>query len=169
MATEIERKFLIEPGEWDALLRNLSGWGIAGLSCRQGYLHGCDRYAVRVQIKGPKAYFGLKALVTMRSRLEFEYEIPVPDAEQLLSLCPGAVVEKTRYVVPFSGKQWDVDDFTGRNAGLVTAEVELESEDEAVSLPDWVGREISDDPRYLNVNLAASPYDEWGAVPGDGC
>jgi adenylate cyclase len=154
MATEIERKFLV---------KNLSCIaGRAGVAYRQGYLCSGRGVTVRVRIGGDKAYITVKGPPTGISRDEFEYPIPVPDAEQILaSLCTGGVVCKTRYRVPQGDLTWEIDVFEGDNAGLVIAEVELLAEDHPVSLPAWVGAEVSADRRYSNAALAQMPYCRW--------
>jgi adenylate cyclase len=108
------------------------------------------------------ATLNIKTATTAISRSEFEYEIPVADAEALLAdSCAGHPIEKTRYEIEYSGLTWEVDEFHGANIGLVVAEVELESESQPVTLPPWVGREVSGDPRYLNTNLSQRPYSTW--------
>ncbi len=104
----------------------------------------------------------VKGPTTGTARLEFEYPIPAPDARQMLeALCVGTPVEKVRYPIEHHGYVWELDVFSGRNEGLVLVEVELEEADDQPSVPDWVGSEVTDDPRYYNANLARSPYDEW--------
>jgi CYTH domain-containing protein len=97
------------------------------------------------------------------TRAEFEYSIPVEDAEQMLKLCEGPLVEKTRYEIPHAGKTWQVDEYFGDNGGLILAEVELDSENEQPAIPDWIGEEVSGDPRYYNSNLAKQPFHSWSA------
>ncbi len=98
------------------------------------------------------------------TRAEYEYEIPVSHAEELLKICDGPVLEKIRYVVGCNGLIWEVDEFLGENEGLVVAEVELRSEDQSFDRPDWVGQEVTTDPRYFNSNLCINPYSEWREV-----
>ena len=158
MATEIERKFLVAGDAW----RAAAGPGIA---YRQGYLSaGADAgCTVRVRIGGERAYLTVKGPATGPARDEYEYPIPVADAAEILErLCAGGTVEKVRHRVPFAGRTWEVDVFTGENAPLVVAEVEIESTDAAVALPPWVGAEVTDDPRYTNAALARLPYSRWG-------
>jgi CYTH domain-containing protein len=95
------------------------------------------------------------------TRAEFEYAIPLDDAQQLLALCDGPLIEKTRYVVPYQGTTWEVDEFWGDNAGLVVAEVELQSEDQPFACPPWLGAEVTQDARYYNSSLASVPYGQW--------
>ena len=131
----------------------------------QGYLAGSDQATVRVRIAGNTAFLTVKGRVKNLTRQEFEYEIPVADAQAMMDLCYPRVVEKTRYKIPIDDLIWEVDDFAGTNQGLVLAEVELTSPEQVVSLPSWIGLEVSDDPRYFNSYLAAHPYSTWPHVP----
>ncbi len=154
MRTEIERKFLVTGDDWRA--------GAVATPIRQGYLAADSDRSVRVRVSGARAYLTIKGTLSGFTRSEYEYEIPVADAHDLLDgLCLRPLIEKTRYAVRHAGTEWVIDAFTGDNAGLIVAEVELESEDQAVDLPPWVGAEVTDDPRYLNVNLARHPYSAW--------
>jgi adenylate cyclase len=149
---EIERKFLVTGTQWrqpDA--QRLS----------QGYLSRDKQRTVRVRIAGAQAFLTIKGETRGATRAEFEYEIPVAEAEQLLAMCEGPLVEKFRHVVEHAGHTWEVDEFLGDNQGLVVAEIELASEQEAFDKPAWVGREVTDDPRYYNANLAANPFRTW--------
>lgn len=160
MAVEIERKFLLKNEQWRGL----------GPGClyRQGYLPSQDLTTVRVRIIGDRGYLTIKGKNTGRARLEFEYEIPLADANQMLTeLCPPPLVEKYRYRIPALGKIWEVDEFLGDNQGLILAEVELEDENEVIQLPDWVGAEVTHDARYYNVNLARHPYPFGAHDPQD--
>lgn len=154
MSVEIERKFLV-PG---------SGWkqGARGLRYRQGYLSADPGRSVRVRIAGDAAWLTIKGEATGYTRVEYEYPIPLADAERLLdTLCLRPLIEKTRYQLRYGGHQWDVDEFHGDNDGLVMAEIELASEQEDFARPPWLGMEVSDDPRYFNVSLARHPYKDW--------
>lgn len=155
MATEIERKFLVIGDGW----RDNAD---AGTPFRQGYFFGPERASIRVRVEGASANLNIKSAELGVRRQEFEYPVPLEDAEQMLAeLCDQPPVEKTRYRIPYRGREWEVDVFEGANAGLVVAEVELDSEDEMPELPDWVGREVSDEHRYYNVCLVHHPYREW--------
>lgn len=155
MATEIERKFLISD---PAFLLGLS----PGDHCVQGYLAFGPPVAVRVRIMGGVATVNVKTATLSISRHEFEYEIPLADAQALLKTsCAGPPVEKTRHTVEYGGKTWEVDVFAGANAGLVVAEIELDAEDESFALPPWAGREVSGDPKYLNTCLCQRPFSTW--------
>lgn len=154
MATEIERKFLVRNNAWKEFAQ--------GISCRQGYLAADKERTVRVRVAGSKGFLTIKGLTSGTARAEFEYEIPVGEAEIILStLCRKPLIEKIRYCVEYAGLVWEIDEFIGENAGLIIAEVELESEDQKVDLPDWAGAEVSDDPRYFNANLIDNPFKNW--------
>jgi adenylate cyclase len=153
MGVEIERKFLVRGDAW----RDLA----APLLLRQGYLSSHPERVVRVRIEGEAAMMTVKGRSVGASRGEWEYPIPLADAEELLCLCEQPLVEKYRRRVAFGGLIWEVDEFLGANAGLVVAEVELSSEDQAFDKPDWVGAEVSDDARYFNSNLIRHPYRQW--------
>ncbi len=155
MGVEIERKFLVVGEGWRDQVEDET-------RLVQGYLTEDARTTVRVRIHGETARLTLKGASRGISRLEFEYPIPVEDAETLLrELAVSPLVEKTRYRVPHAGHVWELDVFAGANAGLVLAELELTTVDEAFERPDWLGAEVSDDPRYFNVNLARHPYRDW--------
>lgn len=158
MSTEIERKFLVVGDGW----RAYAGHVAPGVRYRQGYLPADSSVTVRVRVAGERGYLTIKGLHAGLSRAEFEYEIPLADAEQMLAaLCVQPVIEKTRYRIPHAGLIWEVDEFGGANAPLVLAEVELEREAQPVSAPDWVGQEVSSDVRYTNFYLSQHPYATW--------
>jgi adenylate cyclase len=152
MAIEIERKFLVCGSAWRAGTSTLF---------RQGYLNRDKERTVRVRIAGSKAFLTIKGISSGAARAEFEYEIPLADAGQLLLLCDGPLIEKTRYVVAHAGMLWEVDEFHGANSGLVVAEIELESAAQQFDKPAWVGREVTADKRYFNSSLAVKPYTSW--------
>ncbi len=155
MATEIERKFLVRRDAWHADPRT-------GVPYRQGYLASYPSPVVRVRVAGDEGFLTIKGRAVGIARDEYEYPIPLADAEAMLdTLCAGPLIEKVRYRVPYAGRTWEVDEFGGANAGLLLAEVELPSPEAAVELPPWAGREVSDDPRYFNANLVVHPYAEW--------
>ena len=149
MAKEIERKFLVISDSY----RTLS---VSADEIRQGYLSRNPDATVRVRLRGERGFLTVKSRNRGVARDEWEYEIPAADARDMLDrLCDGPVLSKTRYLVPGESGMWEVDEFHGRLEGLVVAEIELTSADTVVSLPDFIGREVSDDPRYYNSNLAA--------------
>ncbi len=161
MGTEIERKFLVRGDGWRE--------GATATPIRQGYLHATKAISIRVRRAGGQAYLTVKGTQVGATRAEYEYGIPVDDAEAMLdALCRRPLIEKVRHIVVHRGLTWEVDVFEGENAGLIVAEVELDSEDQDVALPDWIGPEVTHDPRYLNVNLAKNPYSRWSfTVAGD--
>ncbi len=152
MGKEIERKFLVEGFTWRE---------VKGATIRQGYLNSAKKRNVRVRIIEDKAYLTIKGIAVGASRLEFEYEVPYKDAAELLEICEKPLIEKRRYRVLEGGFIWEVDEFFGENEGLIVAEVELESEDQAFHKPDWVGEEVTGDTRYFNSNLIKNPYTKW--------
>jgi adenylate cyclase len=152
MAKEIERKFLVREGSW----RNQKG-----TQYRQGYLNSVKERVVRVRTIDDKGYLTIKGLTVGASRLEFEYEIPRQDADQLLDICEKPLIEKTRFKVVQDGFVWEIDEFFGENQGLIVAEVELENEDQEFPRPAWIGEEVTGDPRYFNSNLIKNPYKMW--------
>lgn len=147
MALEIERKFLVDAKKLSAL--HLTD----GEKISQGYLSTDIEKTVRVRIKKNRAFLTVKSKNVGIVRREFEYEIPLADAEELLKLCGENILSKVRYKVEFKNHVWEVDIYEGEQAGLILAEVELNSADEFVEIPDWVGEEVSGDPRYYNVNM----------------
>jgi len=155
MGIEIERKFLLRNDGWRAEAN-------AGTPFRQGYFSGPERASIRVRIEGESANINIKSAELGIRRLEYEYEVPLEEAEQMLnSLCEKPLIEKTRYHVSYAGFVWEVDVFEGDNAGLIVAEIELPGEDTVFERPDWLGEEVSDDPRYYNVSLVTHPYGNW--------
>ncbi|HPL63673.1 MAG: CYTH domain-containing protein [Syntrophales bacterium] len=155
MPIEIERKFLIRNNAW----RKQAGTGINYV---QGYIAASARRAVRIRIAGRRAFVSFKGKITAIRRKEYEYEVPPAEAREMLSFfCARPPVEKIRYRVKHGGKTWEVDEFLGENEGLTVAEIELEREDEYFEIPDWVGEEVTRDPRYLSVNLYKKPYKTW--------
>jgi CYTH domain-containing protein len=158
MGIEIERKFLPAGDGW-------RGQGTPTLM-RQGYLVADPVRTVRVRIEGERAVITIKSKTEGASRGEWEYEIPVPDAAELLDrLCEQPLVEKVRHRIDHAGHVWEVDEFLGRNACLVVAEIELSSEDEAFDKPDWIGREVTGETRYYNSSLIRHPYESWADHP----
>lgn len=152
MAVEIERKFLVTGLDWRTT---------TGVSFSQGYLNRDKHRTVRVRIAGNKAYLTIKGITEGITRAEFEYEIPVSDAENLLMLCEKPLIQKIRHIIPYKNFKWEVDEFLGDNLGLVVAEIELTSEIESFEKPSWIGEEVTHDPRYFNSNLAQNPYNTW--------
>jgi adenylate cyclase len=154
MPREIERKFLLKSDEWRSQVRE-------SRPMRQGYLVGGEKLSVRVRIAGQEAWLNIKAGGPVWSRPEYEYPLPLDEAGELIELAEGPLVEKTRHFVEHAGMTWEIDEFAGDNAGLVVAEVELDSEDSPFARPPWVGVEVTHLRRYYNVCLVSHPYREW--------
>ena len=153
MVKEIERKFLVATGKLPTLPK--------GHVIKQGYIP-TQGITVRARISDDKAFLTLKGRATGLSRSEFEYPIPVEDAQQILNeLCAHPLIEKTRYLIPHGEHTWELDIFEGDNQGLIVAEIELSSENEAFELPNWVREEVSHDTKYRNSNLRAHPFCKW--------
>lgn len=127
----------------------------------QGYLASGKGLSVRVRVAGERAWLNIKAGQLAAARLEYEYEIPPLEARELLTLCAGPTIDKTRHFVREGASEWEVDEFHGANAGLVVAELELEREDQPFELPDWLGAEVTHLARYYNVSLVERPYSAW--------
>jgi len=154
MATEIERKFLVQGEEWRSQA--------LGTFYAQGYLTTNQGLSVRVRIAGELGYLTIKGPTQGYSRLEFEYPIPLADAQIMLeTLCDRPLVTKTRYRIKDQELVWEIDEFQGDNSGLIIAEVELTQENQVIDLPDWIGVEVSGEPRYYNANLVNYPYSQW--------
>ena len=154
MGKEIERKYLIKDDSWRECA--------PGTTYRQGYLSTVKERTVRVRTIDDKGFLTIKGITIGATRREYEYEIPTADANEMLDeLCEKPIIEKTRFKIPHAGLTWEIDEFAGVNQGLIVAEVELESEDQNIDFPPWVGEEVSGDPRYFNSNLIANPYTNW--------
>ncbi len=154
MALEIERKFLVSGDGWRVLA--------TGTPYCQGYLAAEPTRTVRVRIAGDQGYLTIKGLGDGLSRPEYEYAIPLTDAQEMLHrLCLPPLIEKVRYKIAWQGLIWEVDEFAGENQGLILAEVELEHPDQAIELPPWIGQEVTGDPRYYNARLREHPYRQW--------
>jgi len=155
MSQEIERKFLVK-GEYKSL-------ALRSFRIVQGYLSSVTGRTVRIRIKGDKGYITIKGKSNESgvSRYEWEKEIPVNEAEELLLLCEPGVIDKTRYEVPSGKHTIEVDEFYGENNGLILAEIELETESENYLKPDWLGKEVTGDRRYYNSNLTKYPFKDW--------
>ena len=163
MPVEIERKYLLRNDDWKLSADQ-------GTNYVQGYLVGAEVGAevgsgaasVRVRIEGEKAFINIKSATLGIYRREYEYPIPVEEARELLdTLCEHPLVVKVRYIVVYHDLEWEIDVFEAENAGLLVAEVELMSENQKIELPPWCGQEVSEDPRYYNVNLGKRPFSTW--------
>lgn len=153
MAKEIEKKYLVKKELWQPKDE--------GICIRQGYLSSVKERVVRVRIKGEKGFLTVKGANHGIERLEFEYEIPLADAQAMLELCEQPRIEKIRYHEVFAGQLWEIDKFFGANEGLLVAEIELDAAEEEVVLPAWAGKEVSAEERYYNSNLIKRPYEIW--------
>ncbi len=154
MALEIERKFLVKDDSWKFLAK--------GVSYKQGYLFASKEKSVRIRIAGDKGFVTIKGSRLGIVRDEFEYEIPCADAIELLNnYCTNGLVEKNRYKILYKEKIWEVDEFLGKNKGLIIAEIELNDASEIFEKPIWVGEDVSHEPKYYNSNLVSHPFCEW--------
>lgn len=154
MAVEIERKFLLIGDEWKELA--------IGTGYRQGYLCSDNKRTVRVRTAGSRGYLTVKGKTVGTARAEYEYEIALADADEMLeNLCEKPLIEKMRYKIPFANHVWEVDEFLGENEGLILAEVELKRENEDFLKPNWIGQEVTGDHRYYNASLARFPFRNW--------
>lgn len=154
MGKEIERKFLVTSDAWRALAQ--------GTMYRQGYLNSIKERTVRIRTVGEKAFLTIKGITVGATRAEYEYEIPFAECNAMLdTLAEKPIIEKKRHKIKHAGLTWEVDEFFGENAGLIVAEVELESEDQKIDKPEWIGSEVSGDPRYFNSNLIKHPFTKW--------
>ena len=153
MGKEIERKFLIKGTDWRKLAQ--------GTHYRQGYLSTVKERTVRVRTIDDKGFLTVKGITVGASRLEFEYDVPVKDACEMLEICEQPIIEKSRYKIKHGGFTWEVDEFYGVNQGLIVAEIELESEDQKFDKPDWIGEEVTGEPKYFNSNLIKNPFTKW--------
>src|SRR5580704_1133459 len=155
MATEIERKFRLANDDWRAHIRSST-------LLRQGYLANTARASVRVRLAGDEGWLSVKAMTPGRARAEYEVSIPTSDAHEMLDrLCEGPLIEKWRHIVIYDGHEWEIDEFLGENAGLVIAELELDSEHEQFASPPWLGDEVTHDERYYNFRLSQQPWQRW--------
>ena len=154
MGLEIERKFLIKDDSWKNEAED-------GISIKQGYLNSSAERTVRVRIQGSKGIMTVKGENQNLTRKEFEYQIPLQDAINMLEICEKPIIEKTRYILSKSDKTWEIDVFAGKNEGLIVAEIELVAEEESFDRPSWLGEEVSLDSRYYNSSLITRPYSDW--------
>ena len=154
MGKEIERKFLVKNDSFKKLAK--------GDKYRQGYLNSMKERVVRVRTINDKGFLTVKGITTGATRAEYEYPIPVKDADAMLDdLCEKPLIEKNRYKISFKGFIWEVDEFFGENQGLICAEIELEQEDQLFEKPEWIADEVTGDPKYFNSNLIQNPYRKW--------
>ena len=158
MGMEIERKYLIKK------ICGKMPWekqGIHSSLLQQGYLHNSENAVVRVRTADNRGFLTIKGKTENACRKEFEYEIPLAEAIEMLALCQGATINKRRYCVDYMGFIWEIDVFSGDNAGLVVAEIELKAPDQVFPEPPWLGKDVTHDPRYYNSNLVLRPFCRW--------
>lgn len=155
MGVEIERKFLVDPQKWEQFEKP------EGKPYKQGYLVNEKHKTVRIRTAGDQAFITIKGATEGFTRKEFEYEIPLKDARELLKNFDLQGIEKTRYRIPLGGKVWEIDVFSGGNEGLIVAEIELKSETDEFEKPDFLLEEVTDDARYYNSNLVLQPFKSW--------
>ncbi len=153
MPLEIERKFLVDVTKLPQLNK--------GKKLCQGYLWSSPDKSLRIRVADNVAFLTIKTGTDILQRSEFEYEIPISDAEELLQLCENKI-EKERFILPHAGNSWEIDIFYGKNKGLIVAEIELSHKNQTIELPEWVIQEVTNDTRYLNVSLANHPFLNWG-------
>ena len=155
MGVEIERKYLVNHELWAKVKPQKS------ISIKQSYLSRDPEKTIRLRVADDKGYITIKGPTKGIARKEFEYEIPGEEADELMREFTTDVIEKIRHHVVFENKLWEVDEFKGENEGLIIAEIELESEDETVELPNWIAEEVTTDKRYANSNLIRNPFKTW--------
>lgn len=155
MAVEIEKKYLVINDNWRKFVTKSDTY-------IQGYFSTDESCSIRIRISEKKATLNIKSATLGVTRTEYDYPVPLDDAKDMLnSLCIKPLIEKTRYQVPYENHIWEIDVFAGENEGLIVAEVELESANESITLPDWIGEDVSDEIRYYNVCLVNHPYKNW--------
>ena len=153
MPLEIERKFLVVSDDYRLTAKLVD--------IKQAYLSVDDNMAIRIRVEGIQASINIKSKKSERVNHEFEYVIPLDEARSLIKMSPYLIIEKTRYLVEYKGKSWEVDEFHGDNEGLTVAEIELDEENEEFDMPSWLGDEVTADYRYLNSSLAKQPFRSW--------
>ncbi|MGJ0486302.1 MAG: CYTH domain-containing protein [Methylomicrobium sp.] len=155
MALEVEHKFLLANEDWRQEIE-------CSEIFRQGYLSSQPTSSIRVRICEHRAWLNIKSATIGTHRLEYEYEIPLADGQEILThLCRKPLIEKTRHYVRHGNNLWEIDEFEGANQGLIVAEIELDEIGQSFEKPTWLGAEVTDDLRYYNNNLALHPYSEW--------
>ena len=161
MAIEIERKFLLSNNSWRALVHQSTRIAQAYLNDSQALADGREHCSMRVRVFNQSANLNIKSRELGAKRQEFEYPIPLQDAEQLMLLSSQTIIDKTRNLVFFGHHLWEIDEFAADNTGLIVAEIELQDEHENFERPDWIGQEVTDQLRYYNMQLSAKPYTLW--------
>lgn len=154
MGLEIEKKFLVANSNWTKKI-------ITKTELRQGYLSLDPERLIRIRVKKKKGILTVKSVISNLTNLEYEYDIPLKDAEELLGLCKENIIKKTRFEVDEKGATWEIDVFKGDNNGLIVAEIELKSENQKIQFPDWIGKEVTNESKYSNFNLVKKPFSMW--------
>ena len=155
MGIEIERKFLVNYDQWEQLVKPV------GEFYRQGYLLTDPKKTIRVRQTSDKGFLTIKGISVGATRAEYDYEIPFEEAKELLDQFAVAELSKVRYKIAIENHIWEIDVFSGKNEGLIVAEIELKSEDEKFVLPAWIDREVTAEEKYYNSNLVTKPYSDW--------
>jgi adenylate cyclase len=161
MAIEIERKFLLKNDSWRMTVHHHMRIAQAYLNDNEALQAGREQCSVRVRILGQSANINIKSRELGAKRQEFEYPVPLKDAESLMELSCNGLIDKTRHLVQFGTHLWEIDEFAEENLGLIVAEIELADVDESFEIPDWLGIEVTDQLRYYNMALSARPYSVW--------
>ncbi len=160
MGIEIERKYLVDAAQWQQMHKP------QGVPFEQGYMVNDSERAVRIRVTDQHGYITIKGQAQGFSRKEYEYTIPADEARELIGYFTQSTVKKTRYCIEYAGHTWEVDVFEADNAGLIMAEIELDSEDEKFDTPPWVTQDVTDDERYYNTYLSQHPFREWSNSQG---
>ena len=153
MPLEIERKFLVVSDDYKINAK--------AVDIKQAYLSAGEKMAIRVRVEGMQASINIKSKKSERVNHEFEYVIPLDEAQSLIRMSLYLIIKKTRYMIEYEGKTWEVDEFHADNEGLTVAEIELDEENELFKKPSWLGGEVTADYKYLNSNLAVNPFSKW--------
>ncbi len=154
MGVEIERKFLLKNSDWKKQVDTV-------IHIQQGYLCSDKEKTVRIRVSGKRAWITIKGESIGMSRAEFEYDIPFEEGSSLIGLCEKPIIDKKRYIIKTNEVIWEIDEFAGLNSGLTIAEVELENEEKTFDLPEWLGKEVTGDPKYYNSSLIKNPFTKW--------
>jgi adenylate cyclase len=169
MGIEIERKFLLRNDAWRTQVSKTVRIAQGYINHQEALRNGTQKASVRIRIAGEQAFLNLKSRELGHTRQEFDYEIPLHDAEALLQLCVGGVIDKTRHYIHQENLVWEIDEFFGDNAGLIVAEIELPHADCPIPAADWCGKEVTDEIRYYNLALAERPFSQWRQEEKEAC
>jgi adenylate cyclase len=161
MGVEIERKFLLKHDAWRSQVEKSTRIAQGYINHQDALRKGEQKASVRVRIAGEQAFLNLKSRELGHTRQEFDYVIPLADAQNLLELCVGGLIDKTRHYIPQDNLVWEIDEFFDENQGLIVAEIELPHADHVFEKPDWCGIEVTHQLRYYNLALAERPFSQW--------